>query len=165
MKETKEIIAYAVTPDGEIMSELYSGDKIVREAQSSYPINNIIDFNKKEAFVKVFTSPIINLYKTLTTKESAVLLSIIPFISYSDGILRYNGKIITIKDICQILEENYDVYSRTIRSLINKNILAKSEVVSDTNTSKTKKCIVANPYIFMRGQDISKWTVDLFKKE
>lgn len=128
MKETKEITGYIVDIDGEITNKLYDGDKIVRKEQSEYPLKTIANFNKEEAFVKVFTSPLLELYKTLSSKEAAVVLSIIPFISYSDGVLRYNKQIVSVKDICEILEENYDVYSRTIRSLINKDVLKKADV-------------------------------------
>ena len=85
-----------------------------------------------------------------------------PFISYSDGILRYNGKIADGKTISDALGENYETFKRIITSLIKKNILGKVERQSDTYANKKKKCLVVNPYIFLRGQDIEKDIVDMF---
>ena len=110
----------------------------------------------------MFTNPITDLFKELPTKEFAVAMAIMPFISYSDGILRYNGKIADGKDISDALGENYETFKRIITSLIKKDILSRVERQSDTYANKKKKCLVVNPYIFLRGQDIEKDIVDLF---
>lgn len=164
IKETERVqVGYAVSVDGEIMHEIYEGDKIIRPKQDEYKNTHIIGFKKKEAFVKVYTNPITALYKELPTKEFAVAMSLMPFISYGDGILRYNGKIADGKTISNILCENYDTYKRIITSLIKKDILKRIQRPSDTYANKTKKCLVVNPYIFLRGQDIEKDIVELFK--
>ena len=166
MIDTKEKIRVGtvVSEYGEILSEIYEGDKIVRQQQNDYKQTHIINFQKKEAFVKVFVHPITALFKELPTKEYAVTMALIPFISYNDGILRYNGKIVDGKTISDILGENYETFKRIISSLCKKDILKKVERQSDTYVNKTKKCLVVNPYIFLRGQDIEKEIVDLFSK-
>ena len=82
-----------VDEDGVILGGIYEGDKIVTPKQQEYTQKYITNFQKKEAFVKVFTSPIPTLFKELPTKEFAVAMAIMPFISYKDGILKYNNKI------------------------------------------------------------------------
>jgi len=147
---------------GEILGEIYEGDKIVRKEQDEYKRKHYISFQKKEAFVKVFTNPITDLFKELPTKEFAVAMAIMPFISYSDGILRYEGKIIDGKEISDLLGENYETFKRVITALIKKGVLNRVVRPSDTYANKTKKCLVVNPYIFLRGQDIEKDIVNLF---
>ena len=168
MKDTKNIEKIRVgsvvdEETGEIISEIYEGDKIVRQQQDEYKQTHYIGFKKKEAFVKVFTNPITTLFKELPTKEYAVAMVLMPFISYNDGILRYEGKMIDGKTISEILDENYDTFKRTISSLIKKGVLARITRDSDTYANKKKKCLVVNPYIFLRGQDIEKDIVELFK--
>lgn len=149
---------------GEILTEIYEGDKIVRQKQDEYKRTHIIGFKKKEAFVKVFIHPITALFKELPTKEYAVAMALMPFISYNDGILRYDGKIVDGKTISDVLGENYDTFKRIITSLIKKDILAKVERPSDTYANKTRKCLVVNPYIFLRGQDIERDIVNMFSE-
>ena len=113
--------------------------------------------------MKIFTDTVIDLFKEMSSKEFAVALAITPFISYKDGILRYNGKIADVRVISEVLQENYETFRRTISSLEEKGILAKVERQSDTYQNKTKKCIAVNPYIFLKGQDIEKDIVNKFK--
>lgn len=110
----------------------------------------------------MFISPIAELFKELSTKEFAVAMGIIPFISYKDGILRYDGKISDIKTIATVLDEDYDCFRKIISSLIKKNIISKIKRQSDTYQNKTKNCLVVNPYIYLRGQDIEKDIAEKF---
>lgn len=147
---------------GVILGELYEGDKIITPKQQEYTNKYITNFQKKEAFVKVFTNPITTLFKELPTKEFAVAMAIMPFISYKDGILKYNNKIADVKIISEQLGENYDVFRKTISSLIKKEVLGKVERQSDTYQNKTKQCICVNPFIYLRGQDLDREIRDKF---
>lgn len=149
-------------PENKI-TEIYEGDKIVHEQQTEYKNTYAINFKKGDAFVKIFTDTVIDLFKEMSSKEFAVALAITPFISYKDGILRHNGKIADVRVISEVLQENYETFRRTISSLEAKGILAKIEKQSDTYQNKTKKCIAVNPYIFLKGQDIEKDIVNKFK--
>jgi len=44
-------IGSIVDEDGVILTDLYQGDKVVRESQSEYKQKYITNFNKKELFV------------------------------------------------------------------------------------------------------------------
>ena len=113
--------------------------------------------------MKLFTSPIETLFKELPTKEFAVAIAISPFVSYKDGILRYKGKIADIATISDVLAENYKTFAKIMASLEKKQIIAKVKRQSDTYQNKTKVCIVVNPYLYLKGQDIEKDIDALFK--
>lgn len=143
---------------GEIIDELCAGDRVLhdspeqRELKEKYHLN----FNKREEFVKVFTSTLMAVNKELTTKEGSVLLEIIPFISYSDGVLRYNNQIVDLKELSELNDENYDVFRRTISSLIKRGIIAKTKVTSDNSKYVDRTCYVVNPYIFFKGTNLER---------
>ena len=155
-------VGSVVDEDGVILTELYQGDKIVRESQSEYKKKYITDFNKKELFVKVYINPIKELWKELSMREYAVASALMQFISYKDGILRNNGIAINMKDISVLLEMDYDAIRKIIPVLEKKKILAKVKRQSDKYADKEKNYIVVNPYLFLRGTDIEKEIVDLF---
>ena len=156
-------VGTVIDEDGVIMGEIYEGDKIVTKNQDDYKHKHIINFQKKEAFVKLFTSPIETLFKELPTKEFAVAIAISPFVSYKDGILRYKGKIADIATLSDVLAENYKTFAKIMASLEKKQIIAKVKRQSDTYQNKTKVCIVVNPYLYLKGQDIEKDIDALFK--
>lgn len=166
MKDTKEkervLVGTVVDEYGVILNHIYEGDKIVTPAQDEYKHKYSINFKKGDAFVKVFTNPIIEVCKELSNSEGKAVLTLLSFISYKDGILRYNNKIVTVKDMADILEENYDAYKRNIAKLFKHDIIRKITRPSDTYANQTKQCIVVNPYIFLRGQDVEKDIVELF---
>jgi hypothetical protein len=115
-----------VDNDGVILTELYQGDKIVRESQSEYRQEFVTNFKKKELFVKVYINPIKELWKDLSIREYAVASALIQFISYKDGILRNNGIAINVKDISILLEMDYDAVRKIISVLISKKNYLKS---------------------------------------
>lgn len=165
MNRTDERVKVGTVVDeyGVILNEIYEGDKIVTPKQNEYKTKYAINFKKGDAFVKVYTNPITAMFKELPTKEFAVAMAIMPFISYKDGILRYNGKIADGKTISDALNENYETFKRIITSLIKHEVLARVERQSDTYANKTKRCLVVNPFIFLRGQDVEKDIVEKFK--
>lgn len=161
-EHTNATIGTIVDMNGVILGDIYEGDRILHYSQNQYLENNIINFNRKEAFVKVFINPILSLYLALPTKEFSIAMGIMPFISYKDGILRHEGKIADMKTISDILNENYDNFRKHIKNLIQYQVLARIERPSDVDKSKTRQCLVVNPYIYLRGQDIEKDIVNVF---
>jgi DNA-binding MarR family transcriptional regulator len=155
-------IGSLVDDDGVILTEVYQGDKIVRESQSDYKQKHITNFNEKELFVKVYINPIKELWKTLSIREYAVASALMQFISYKDGILRDNGVAINMKDISRLLEMDYDAIRKIIPVLEKKKILGKVKRKSDKYADKEKNYLVVNPYLFLRGTDIEKEIADMF---
>ena len=112
--EERVRIATVVSDEGEILREIYDGDKIISKKQTEYTNKYITNFLKKEAFVKVYTNPIKQLFKELPTKEFAVAMALMPYISYKDGILKINNKITDVKNIAEDLNENYDPFRKVV---------------------------------------------------
>ena len=164
MNKTNERVKVGTVIDeyGVILQDIYEGDKIVTEKQSEYKSKYVLNFKSKEAFVKVYTNPIAAMFKELPTKEFAVAMALMPFISYKDGILRYENKIVDVKTISDVLGENYDVFRKTFSSLIKKEVIGKIKRQSDTYANKTKQCIVVNPNLYLRGQPIEREIVEKF---
>jgi hypothetical protein len=164
MNNTKQRnkIGSLVDDYGEILTEIYEGDKIVRESQSEYLNKYITNFNKKELFVKVYKNPIKELWKALSIREYAVATALMPFISYKDGILRDNNVAINIKDISVLLDMDYDAIRKIVPVLEDKLVLRKIKRQSDKYADKEKNYYVVNPYLFLCGTDMEKEIVDLF---
>jgi hypothetical protein len=160
---TKNKVGTVVNDDGLILTEIYEGDKIVRESQNDYTNKYITNFNKKELFVKVYKNPIKELWKELTMREYAVSTALMPYISYKDGILRNDGVAINIKDMSVLLEMDYDAIRKIIPKLEKELVLKKVKRQSDKYADKTKNYYVVNPYLFMCGTDMEKEIVDIFK--
>lgn len=151
-----------VDSDGVISTEIYEGDKIVRGSQSDYKAKYITNFNKKELFVKVYINPLEELWNELTIREYAIATALIRFISYKDGILRYNGISINMKDISKLLNMDYDAIRKIFPVLEEKKILSKIKKKSEKYADKEKNYIVVNPYLFLRGTDIEKEVDKIF---
>lgn len=154
--DNREKVGYIVDLNGEIIKDLYTGDKVINSTPSEYAEEYIINFNKKEGFVKMFVNPLVELHRELSTRENSVVMGLIPFISYKDGVLRCDGKILDIKTMSEILDEEYGGFRKTILSLINKEIIKKIDIQSDRDPNKMKKCFVVNPFIFFRGTDMKR---------
>jgi DNA-binding MarR family transcriptional regulator len=155
-------VGFVVDDDGVILTDIYQGDKIIRESQSNYNQKYVTNFKKKELFVKVYINPIKELWKTLSIREYAVASALMQFISYKDGILRDNGVAINMKDISKLLEMDYDAIRKIIPVLEKKKILVKVKRQSDKYADKEKSYIVVNPYLFLRGTDMEREIVNLF---
>ncbi len=165
MNNTEQIETYYVTDnDGILINKLYEGDKIVRKSQSEYKNKYILNFKKKESFVKVYKNPIKELWKELSIREYAVASALIPYISYKDGILRNEGISINLKDISILLDMDYDAIRKVIPVLEKKLILSKINRQSDKYADKKKNYYVVNPYLFLCGSDIEMEVADIFKE-
>jgi len=61
-----------------------------------------------------------------------------------------------------MLHEEYSGFRRVIKSLIDKEIIKKIDVISDASKYKTQKAYVVNPYIFFKGTDLQRNIMLLF---
>lgn len=163
MKQKNKTGDCVVDKTGEIVRELYEGDKIVTKEQSDYVVQHIINFNSKNSFVKTYRDVTGKLVKELTSTEFLLIHALIPFISYSDNILRDNKKFLTIRNISDsVLKKEYKWTRDLISSLEKKDVIKKIKWTDDGK--KERNCIVVNPYICFRGADIRREIVELFEK-
>jgi len=160
-RETDDLLI--VDSNGEIIGTIGPGDKIVRAEQSEYCRQYDTNFGNGESFVKVFDSYHKELNKKLTPGERGFLWSITPYISYKDGILKDNGRILTISMLAEILGVTHEAVRKVVVSLVAKGVLGEHKTGSISNPKVITKCITANPFIFCRGKDINKTIIGLFE--
>jgi lambda repressor-like predicted transcriptional regulator len=124
--EERKLIAQAVDVEtGEILTDIYENDRIVPFKEKSED-DLVYNFNEETKFVKLYLG-VNELRKYLTQGEFTVAVSLADFVSYDDCIIRHgghqNGKILSIKDLADEMEINYDALRKTITSLVKKGVL------------------------------------------
>ena len=102
------------------------------------------------------------LFQELTTKEFAVAVVISSFVS-DDGIIKHNGKEVTGKDICNMLDDNYETFNRVITKLCRKGILGRVRIPDEIFKFHELKHFCVNPFIY-EVENPKKEIVEHFKK-
>jgi hypothetical protein len=152
--------SYVVSKEtGEVTTEMNPGDRIIRAKSIQYLEQHRTDTCewKIENFYKGNTAEIQKLMRELTVYEKAFLFSIATYIGYEDCCLKYsNGKDITTEDLVEISGMNRSTVFEVINSLVNKDILYKGK------NSKNRQYFM-NPWLFCKGQRISKVLKTMFK--
>lgn len=155
----KNIKAVVVNADGEITNTYFLGDRVkVTRRESVEMLNNTVELNKNEDYVKVYRKSLFELSKRLTGTESQFINYLCNYIRYRSGILAHdNGKPLKRQTMCTDTGLNIKTIDRILSSLISKQVLGKH---------KTGHVIIytANPYIFMRGSRINTTLQRFFEK-
>lgn len=141
---------------GQVMGELKEGDRILRARTEDY-LDNTIEINKKEPFVKVYLKAMFEVSKSIDGTCNQLLNILLPYTSYKTGILTYsNGNKINKKHILKISGLNEKTVDRCINKLIALKVIGKHKTGREV-------CYTVNPYIFMRGQRVNKTLHEFFK--
>lgn len=169
-------VAYIVENVGQSIPEntidtLQVGDKVthMRDVMARKQIVEKYDtkFNKGVRFVKIYDDMIDALAEKLTLGEFRFAIRLTKHISYDDCILRTNGhgngRILSIHDISDVMNINYQNCCKLINALIDKGVIGKHTVGSIETPGKEVQCFTANPYIFMRGKKVERTIVSLFE--
>lgn len=170
-------VAYIVADVGQKMPEntidtLQAGDKIthMRDIVNHKKENEKFDknFNKGVGFVKIYDDMIDALADKLTLAEFRFAIRLTHHMSYDDGILRTKGhkqgKVLTIKDMSELLNINYANCCKLINALIDKGVIGKHITGNIDNPGTELPCFTCNPYIFMRGKKMDRSIISLFAK-
>lgn len=165
----KELIAQVIsTETGEIIEDLYEGDKIIHSKNEEKDEQNnklIYNFNEGVPFVKLYLG-VNKMRKYLTPGEFTIAISLADFVCYEDCIVRegghHNGKILTISELAEEMEMNYEALRKILSSLKKKGVIAISETGCRDNPKILTKCIIVNPYIFTKGININKTLTGIF---
>lgn len=162
-KETGEIIC-ETSGCTSIEDENLSSSELKKQ---EYLNSHIINFNKGESFVKMFTDVTYILFKRLPLKEFGVAVALSKFVSYEDCVLRIgygkNMKAMTLHDISDQLEIEYSRITRLINSLISKGVIGEF-VTGNINDNKKTKVYIVNPYIYLNGKNPDKDVCGYFDK-
>jgi hypothetical protein len=165
--DDKVIIANVINIEtGEIMDTINDGDKIVHPKE---PDDLIYNFNSGRMFVKMYHEVLLSLKKELTPAEGWFLTLLSNYICYQDCCLRRggrpNGEAFNIKTLASELEYEYPTTRRLVSSLMKKGLLGYFATGSKDKPNAKSLCvklIVVNPYIFTRGNRVSKSVENLF---
>lgn len=166
MEEEKEVMYHVVDFEtGEIIDDIGPGDKIVHKKEKKDDI--IYDFNNDKSFVKLYLG-VNELRKYLTQGEFTVAISLADFVCYNDCILREgghrNGKILTIQELADEMEMNYDALRKHISSLVKKGVIGIHKTGCKDAPNKMVKAITVNPYIYTKGNNVNSTILSLFSE-
>jgi len=140
---------------GEISTEIYPGDRIVRGKTIEY-LNSTQEW-KMEHFYKGNLEEIKRWMKDLKPNEKAILFTISPYVGYEDCCLTHlNGNMITFDDIVELSCLSRGTASEVINSLIDKDILYKGK------NGKERQYFV-NPWLFCKGVRINRVLKTMFR--
>lgn len=140
---------------GEVLTELYDGDRIVRK-KSLEKLHSVRDW-KIEHFYKGNLREISKWMKDLSTNERAMLFTLTPYIGYDDCCLKHeNGDMVTFDFIVSISDMGRATVSRTIVSLIRKDILYRGR------NSRERQYFI-NPWLFCKGNRINNILQTMFR--
>lgn len=159
----KPVVGHIVNSEtGEISTDLYAGDRIVR-ASSKKSYKKKVEIPKEcetwnlEEFYKANILEMRLLMKDLSQAEKAFLFSIAPYVSFDDCHLQYgNGLDIGTEELIKITNLSRGLVYQTIESLVKKDILYKGR------NSKSRQYFV-NPWLFCKGNRINKVLKTMFK--
>jgi len=169
---TEEKIATVVSDEtGEIIDEIYSGDKIVRMTESkkkkeAYKQQHVLNFNKGVSFVKTFSEAAYILSMMLSPKECQFVMGLNKFISYEDCSIK-NGygtdeHFMSLKELSEEMHVEYSRCSRIMTSLISKGVIGKFET-GNIIDGKREYHFLMNPYICINGSNPEKSVCKHFK--
>lgn len=135
--------------------------------RQEYINSHIINFNKKESFVKMFTDTTFILSKKLPPKEFSLAIGLSKFVSYEDCVLRIGyGKsmrAMTLRDVSDQFDIEYSRVTRLVNSLVSKGVIGEFTTGNISNKKKIKVYIV-NPYIYLNGKNPDKEICSYFDK-
>ena len=152
-KEPKKVVGKVIDETGEIISEIYEGDRITR-ADDVYH-----NFNRDKHFVKLYQG-IRLLRKELSDRQLSLAIALADFVCYQDCCLRTgghkNGNPMTNMSIAEALDEKYNTIREIMKELKAKEVLGVFETGG-------RKFITVNPWIYTRGTDVNKTVLAYFK--
>lgn len=159
---------------GEILADERSGDRIKYVKKTSIDgfekVKEAISIKRQEEieeglyenwlcdeYFKGNMQEIKAIMKELDPYEKALLYTIAPYVGYEDCCIRHrNGKELNVDDFVELSGMSRDKAFRTIKTLIDKDILYKGK------NSKNVQYFV-NPWLFSRGTRINKVLKRMFR--
>lgn len=168
--EEKKIVAYLVDPtNGEILNNVYEGDKIQRKQSTEYFKKQIEWKESKkdeggtfeewamDSYFKGNINELKLINDELSMTEAGFLHKMIPYINYKHCCLCHsNGKDISIENMAEITGLTERSVYRVVDDLRKKDILYKGK------NSEGYQFYV-NPWLFIKGDAINVVLKNMFK--
>lgn len=112
------------------------------------------------------TEELHNLLKNDGVFSTAIRLS--KYVCYDDCVLRNgghgNGKVLDIHDLSELMGIPYNTLRKHISVLYKNGVLALCKTGTKGNPGLITDCIIANPDVFMRGVNVNKTVIAVFKE-
>lgn len=166
MEERKLIAKVIDAETGEIINDLYEGDKIISPYQQDN--NQIKNYNGDKRFVKLFdgTEELHRLLKNDGVFSTAIRLS--KYVCYDDCVLRTNGhkngNVLDVHELSELMKIPYNTLRKHISVLYKNGVLALCKTGTKGNPDLINDCIIANPDVFMRGSNVNKTVLSIFQE-
>lgn len=153
VNEDGEIVEKFVN-DGKGMVTMVNEDQVVINRKS---LRNLTDLERVDfSFQKTNYLVIREMVKESPKYDLALKLMF--FINYRDNVLVYsNGKPIKKKDIGKVFNISKNLVSKKLKPLEDE------EIIKLINHQYMGQCYVFNPFITIRGKQVEKYIVDLFR--
>ena len=121
-----------------------------------YVDTHVLNFNKGDGFVKMFTEMAYALSLKLPAKEYQVAIGLSKFVSYEDNILKIGtGKRkhnMDLHEIADAMQTDYSRMTRIMNSLIKHGVFGIMQV-GNCKTKNIEKYYIANPYVYINGKN------------
>lgn len=155
------------TSTGEIINEVFPGDRIVRKNSVDFLARRQDDFQKRNFekfdmyksgdFIKIVDTNMKNL--DFTEQEAYLMMKLSSYVPYNGMALCHdNGKPLTKKQIIDILGWSTSKFEHVLIDTTKKNIFKS---VRNTETKKNEYFL--NPTLLMRGVQIDKSVKKMFE--
>jgi len=148
-----------VNSDGVVVDKIGADDTftIKRKGTEDY-LERTVEVNKGEAYVKVFISNWADVTKRLDGTTSQLLLMMLPYTGYENGVLQYpSGRKVTRNSIINETGFSKNTVDKCINALMHEQIIGR-------HRTGRENCYTVNPYIFLKGRRINKTLKVFYEK-
>ena len=123
----------------------------------------LVKFQPKELFVKLYKRAIDQLGRELSNRDFSWFIRLSPYVKIQDCTLRNdNDEYLNLKQISELLGVNYDNLKTVFRSYEKNGLIKKVKMPSQKDIYKEVNAIVVNPFLYVNGEYVVKEIRDMF---
>ncbi len=153
-----------VDPETGEIYEVGEGEKFTKEKKVE-PSNDVP--LGRRMFMKLFISAAERMGEILTSKEIVMVMRLAPYVSYTDCILRMNGRgeVMDVGDIAKALGMEKKNTYRIVSSLEKKGVMGHHVTGSilPEYKGKARKVYTVNPFIYCKGQYVNRAVYEYYR--
>ena len=150
---------------GEVVQDLINGTTVKnpRLIYRNKKGKELVKFQPKELFVKLYKRAIDQLGRELSTRDFSWFIRLCPYVKMQDCTLRNeNDEYLNVKQISELLGVNYDNLKTVFRSYEKNGLIKKVKMPSQKDIYKEVNVIVINPFLYVNGEYVVKEIRDMF---
>ena len=150
---------------GEVVQDLINGTTVKnpRLIYRNKKGKELVKFQPKELFVKLYKRAIDQLGRELSNRDFSWFIRLSPYVRMQDCTLRNeNDEYLNVKQISELLGVNYDNLKTVFRSYEKNGLIKKVKMPSQKDIYKEVNAIVVNPFLYVNGEYVVKEIRDMF---